>query len=305
MRSHQDHYIHQLTVKTITTILKNGAWQAENQSITSAITNDNDLEKPNDHLRAIGENTAGTNAFSDVEFDHKVKRILDVGGGKYDSNRNYLKRERNIDLAVWDPYNRSSAHNNRVEKEVTSNPVDAVTSMSVLNVIPETEVRLAHISTLKAALILGGKAYFKIWPGEYPLQGSYLPAATEAYYQANAYADRFLREIELVFGRGQVKLDTRIPNLIIAVKSSEAQTSESGIILIQNASKKDLEKLSLIRERSIRLLYSRTNIFKLFSTNLSFFKKFETQFIEENRHSDSKIQREYDKARGLVLYNRR
>ena len=31
---------------------------------------------------AVGDNTEGTNAFSDIKFDNHVKRMLDVGGGK-------------------------------------------------------------------------------------------------------------------------------------------------------------------------------------------------------------------------------
>ena len=131
MHSHRDHYIHELTVKKILQVLEKGAWKAENQTITSAFTNDNDLIEPDAKWMAMGENTAGTNAFSDIKFDNDVKRILDVGGGRYDSNRNYMKRARNIDLLVWDPYNRSHTHNTRVQTEVIDHKVDAATSMSV------------------------------------------------------------------------------------------------------------------------------------------------------------------------------
>lgn len=303
MYSHQDHYIHELTVKTISNILENGAWKFDNQTITSAITDSIDKEEkdPDEKLVTIGENTNGIYAFSDITFDNEVKRILDVGGGKYDFNRNFLKRKKNIDLLIWDPYNRSSSHNKNVHAEVINNKVDAATSMSVLNVIPEPEVRLAHINTLKAALAIGGKAYFKIWSGKSPLQQSYLPSATESSYQANAYADRFLREIEIVFGIENVKMDKTIPNLIVAIKLTEDHTTQHDIIRIQKASEKELIFLTKVREKSISKLYSRDAILKLFSTNLSFFKKIEDEFIEQNRHIDSRLQREYDKNHGLVL----
>lgn len=176
--------------------------------------------------------------------------------------------------------------------------------MSVLNVIPEVAVRLEHINTLKAALVVGGKAYFKIWPGEQPLQGTYLPSATDTFYQANAYADRFLREIEIAFGIGNVRLDYNVPNLIIAVKITESNTSQHDIALIQRQSEKELALLTRVRERSHAGFYSRNNIFKLFSTNLSFMKKIEDDFIELNRHSNAKLQHEYDKRYGLVLYKK-
>ncbi len=304
MQSHRDHHIHELTTATIVDLLEKSAWKNDNQTITSANTNDDDLEEPDEQWIAINENTSGINAFSDITFDPHVKRILDVGGGKFDCNQNYMKHQKNIDLLVWDPYNRSQSHNDQIQAEVSKNKVDAVTSMSVLNVIPEADVRLAHINTLKAALVIGGKAYFKVWSGAQPLKGTYLPSATDAAYQANAYADRFLREIEIVFGMGNVKLDRNIPNLIVAVKTRESHTSEHDITRIKKKSEKECTLLSCIKEKSISHLYSRSNIFKLFSTHSSFIKKMEDDFIKNNRHANENLQHEYDKRYGLVLYKK-
>lgn len=176
--------------------------------------------------------------FADLKFDRAVKRILDVGGGKYDCCHDYMK-SRGIDLLVWDPYNRSRKHNIDIQSSVTLESVDAATSMAVLNVIPELEVRLAHICTLKAALAIAGVAYFKVWPGEGLLKGSYKPTVNSygcPGYQANAYADRFLREVQLVFGLNNAKLHETIPNLIIARKISNDSTSQAEIELIQKLS---------------------------------------------------------------------
>lgn len=302
MHSHQDHYIHELTVDTILNILKNSAWKVENQTLTSAITDNNNIEEPDYEKLMLGENTSGINAFVDMSFDKSVKRVLDIGGGKYDCNRQYLQRTRDIDLLVWDPYNRPHSHNTCVQAAVESEKVDAATSMSVLNVIPDPEVRLAHINTLKAALIIGGKAYFKVWPGAIPLKGGYLPSATKSSYQANAYADRFLREIEIVFGIGNVRIDDTTPNLIIAIKQTEAHTSRSDIIHIQKKSENEAVILKKTKEKTVSYLYSRNNIFKLFSSNLSFIKKLEKEFVEQNRHHDPRLRNEYDKTRGLVLH---
>ena len=46
---------------------------------------------------------------------------------------------------------------------------------------------------------------------------------------------------------------------------------------------------------------SRNGIRRLLSTNLGFFRKLENEFLEEHRHDDPSIQREYDKRFGLVL----
>ena len=293
MRFHADQFIHQLSTAEILTILAKDAWQTNNQSLTSAITNDNNLIAPDAHWMALGENTSGINAFIDICFDRKVKRILDVGGGRFDCNREFMQKNRGIHLLIWDPFNRSQHHNLNVQQDVTSQQVDAVTSMSVLNVIPEVAVRLAHINTVKKALKIDGKAYFKIWSGDKPLQGSYLASATENSFQANAFADRFLTEIEVVFGVGNVKLESRVGNLIIAKKVSEKNILRNEIVELRKKSFLDSLVFGKLKERSF-------DKFKCSNLSFSFFRKLENGFLEANRHFDQKIQHEYDKRFGVV-----
>lgn len=243
MRAHEDFYakerlIHTLDIEKIFHILHSGAWKTLDQEITSAETNNDSNVQPDMRNIEAGENTCGVDAFADLQFDLTVKRILDVGGGKYDCCHHYMK-SRNIDLLVWDPYNRPHEHNINIQNTVACQKVDAATSMAVLNVIPEPEVRLAHICTLKDALMINGLAYFKIWPGEDALKGSYKPTINSyGYpgYQANAYADRFLSEVQLVFGLNNAKLHETVPNLIVAVKMSNEPTSKTDIELIQKLS---------------------------------------------------------------------
>jgi hypothetical protein len=212
--------IQDISSEKITEILQHGAWKITGQSITSAETNNDTNPAPLYDQISRGDNAAGVNAFADIHFDKNVKSILDVGGGKYDVCRNYM-RTKNIELLVWDPYNRSKENNDSVKLAVTKHKVDAATSMAVLNVIPDVETRLEHIVTLKQALKINGYAYFKIWPGEGNLKGAN-KAIVNAYgypgYQANAYAVKFLPEVQLVFGVKNVRLDPKVPNLIIAKK---------------------------------------------------------------------------------------
>jgi hypothetical protein len=299
MHSHQEHYIHELSPQTILEIIGNDAWRTNNQTINSATTNTDDFPEPDTHQLAQNENTSGVNAFSDITFDTGVKKVLDLGGGKYDQNKHYLKTKMNIDLSIWDPYNRTVSHNAAIEADVMKDKVDAATSMSVLNVVPDTQSRLAHITTLKAALKLQGKAYFKIWPGDKPLRGTYLSAATDSSYQANAFS-----EIEVVFGVGNVEIHPDIPNLIVAVKTTEAHTSLDAIIQIQNQSAKDSVLFSKLKGNSTQQLGYNTNILKLFSTNLALFKKMNREFVEKNRHNDDRILLEYNKRCGLVVYKK-
>jgi hypothetical protein len=151
--------IKDLSPTAISQILKNGAWITTDQSISSAETNNDINPHPDYNQIKHGDNAAGVNAFADIPFAKDVKRVLDVSGGKYDVCRNYMHTKQ-IELLVWDPYNCAKAHNNQVKQEVTRHKVDAATSMAVLNVIPEPEVRLAHIVTLKQSLKEDGYAIF-------------------------------------------------------------------------------------------------------------------------------------------------
>lgn len=236
-----EYFIHDLNSERIADLLQSSAWSAAQQAITSAETNNDCCPEPNMKNIAAGENTCGVDAFVDLEFSADVKQILDVGGGKYDVCRDYMKL-RNVDLLVYDPYNRTQEHNEKIKREVSKEKVAAATSMSVLNVIAEPEARLAHICTLKDALDINGMAYFKVWPGEGELKGCYRPTVNSyghPGFQANAYADRFLREVQLVFGVENAMLHATIPNLIVAKKISNEPTGKNEIECIQRLSKTD------------------------------------------------------------------
>ncbi len=294
----RDQFIHEQSATKIYDIINNQAWETSNQSISSAITNQDNILAPSDHYVEIGENTSGPTAFVDIQFDRSVKRVIDIGGGKFDCNKDYLKLSRNIELHIWDPFNRSAAHNLAVKSEFLHKKADAVTSMSVLNVIQEVESRLAHIATLKDALANDGKAYIKIWPGELPYKGSYTPTSTNSYYQANAYADRFLSEIEVVFGKGNVHLSSKVENLIVAEKKPDQVSTIADIEAVQLISRH--EALGREREKSKAIKKIQARDIQLMHFNMGLFKQVGTDTGFAYRHQDHFTQREYDKRFGLV-----
>lgn len=299
MQSRQDRFIHELSLNHLIDALHQNPWCVQNQSLNSAVTNDNDLPEPNAQWQALGENTAGVNAFADIHFGSGVKRMLDVGGGQFNHNRDYMKRENNIELLVWDPYNRSAQHNAQIKAAVMAQKVDAVTSMSVLNVIPDIEARLAHMVTLKSALVMHGQAYLKIWPGEGWLKGSYLPSATQIAYQANAYAHRFLHEVEAVFGLGNVILDKTIPNLIVAQKRSESLPCLTELVCVQKKSASVALRLAGVRAKSMVRITTGSHLLGFFAKGLSWYEKLEEAFVVEHRHANAELQQAYDRKHGL------
>jgi hypothetical protein len=97
MKTMYDHFIFELSAEAILYILAEGAWKSENQSVTSAATNDNSSAEPNILWLDQNENTSGINAFYDLPLDEQTTVMVDFGGGKYDVNREYLQKK-NIEL---------------------------------------------------------------------------------------------------------------------------------------------------------------------------------------------------------------
>ena len=114
-------------------------------------------------------------------------RVLDYGGGRYDKARDYMV-PKGVDVQVYDPFNRSKVHNDRVMKEMRKRP-DVIVCSNVLNVIAEDDVirdvvgrirRLCKSSTVVVFLIHEGK-------------GNGIGAPTSRGYQRNAKAQDYAR----------------------------------------------------------------------------------------------------------------
>ena len=77
--------------------------------------------------------------FSLVDFKPNTIN-LDYGGGKFDNAVEFLA-QKDVKNLIFDPYNRSSAHNQEVLKEIRDNGgADTATLSNVLNVIQEKEI---------------------------------------------------------------------------------------------------------------------------------------------------------------------
>jgi hypothetical protein len=86
---------------------------------------------------------------------------LDIGGGKYDLMTEKLL-EKNVTNLIFDPYNRSLAHNLDVIRTIFRNGgIDTATIFNVLNVIKEHEIQLTVLNMAKAALKKGGYVFVR------------------------------------------------------------------------------------------------------------------------------------------------
>lgn len=179
----------------------------------------------------IVDNTEGIGAFEGIVhlFPQKAL-VLDVGGGQFDTNAEWvMKRRPDVKMLVADPFNRTKEHNLEVQRVVEGNAgAHVVTSISVLNVIPDVKNRMRHIRLVHEAVRPNGIAIFKTWAGLWPMRGTRLqqietkdaqgqPIPGGGWCQNNAWASAYRQHIAAVFGEENLFVDNN-QNAIFATK---------------------------------------------------------------------------------------
>ena len=169
----------------------------------------------------VVDNTESIAAFEDIlELIPEDAFLVDVGGGQYDSASKWVERQKSsVSMMVADPFNRPIEHNKKVQEEVAKRGgADLVTSMSVLNVIPDLSSQTWHVWLLHHILKPGHLAIFKFYAGLWPERGSRIqtvsaplvdPTSANSQAQNNAFADAYAPLIAKVFGAGNIFADTR------------------------------------------------------------------------------------------------
>jgi len=131
-----------------------------------------------------------------------IKTNLDYGGGKYDLGTEYLK-EHNIINYVYDIFNRTEEHNNKVIKIVTENGgTDSVTLLNVLNVIKEKSTRLYVIKHAYSFLNDNGVMIITCYNGNSTEVGRLSKSNT---WQENRSVKTYIPEIKEALGNIQVE----------------------------------------------------------------------------------------------------
>lgn len=119
-------------------------------------------------------------------------RILDYGGGKYDSNITYMQ-EKGCQVYVYDKYNRSKEHNEHVLQEMTRLTPNYIVCSNVLNVIYEDEIIdeiLKDIAQYKTATV-----FIAIYEGDKKGIGK----ETNKGWQRNEKTTSYIPKIEKYF----------------------------------------------------------------------------------------------------------
>lgn len=119
----------------------------------------------------------------------KGKKVIDVGGGKFDNAIEYCKKI-NTDLSVYDKYNRTYEHN----EKVLSENYDIAIISNVLNVIDDAKERalVLALASSKANIIL-----ITVYEGDKSGIGR---VSQEDCWQENRKTKDYIEEIKLALG---------------------------------------------------------------------------------------------------------
>lgn len=189
-------------------------WNTQSQSITSAGTSMNSTKVP----AVFNKTTWQSNT-----------RNADIGGGKFDTATNMLfeKCVRNV---IFDPFNRSAAHNDFAVELIENHQCDTCTCANVLNVIQDPAARLQVIHQAANTIKPHGAAYFQIYEGD----GSGTPKATCKGWQENRKAETYMRAIaqafkeverhgNIIIGKSPINLETPAQTIDMAVYSNSEE----------------------------------------------------------------------------------
>jgi hypothetical protein len=121
------------------------------------------------------------------------KKNLDIGGGKFDTASEWLLENHGCKNLVYDPFNRSEAHNKKVLKQAKK--VDTVTLSNVLNVIKEKSAREGVLNFAAFHAAPGAKVYITVYEGDRSGKGR----ETRCGYQLHRKTEAYIKEVKAFF----------------------------------------------------------------------------------------------------------
>lgn len=122
------------------------------------------------------------------------KKNLDIGGGKYDTASKWLQSNHGCKNLVYDPYNRTAAHNRKVLKQ-SEKGVDTITISNVLNVIKERRHRREVLDLAASRCGANARVYIAVYEGDRSGQGK----ETRCGYQLNRRTQDYVKEVARFF----------------------------------------------------------------------------------------------------------
>ena len=165
-------------------------WDDPIQAITSANTSVN--------------KTKTAAAFTQLTKEKAFKKgsvNIDIGGGKFDNADELLQKSDATNL-VYDPFNRTKAHNANVVDAVSGGNADTATINNVLNVIDGEANQLKVLNQAKDAVKKDGKVYISVFEGKKDGVGR---VTSKDSYQQDKKAAEYLDLVKKVFPDAKLK----------------------------------------------------------------------------------------------------
>jgi hypothetical protein len=164
-------------------------WDEPVQAITSADTSINSSKLPA--------------AFTQLNKEGVFKKgsvNIDIGGGRFNNADELLQKSDATNL-VYDPFNRTKAHNANVVNAVSGGNADTATINNVLNVIEDEANQLKVLKQAKDAVRKDGEVFISVYQGK----GDGIGKATSKGFQQNKKAADYLDLVKKVFPDAKLK----------------------------------------------------------------------------------------------------
>ena len=143
--------------------------------------------------------------YKEVEKHHgwtKGSLNLDIGGGKYDTLSDILKKNDDVTNLIYDPFNRSEYHNVNIINHLYESKADTVTISNVLNVIKEKKERINILHNAFNNLKENGVLYITVYEGNCSGIGK---NTRKDQFQLNHKSSWYLDEVRTVFPSANIK----------------------------------------------------------------------------------------------------
>ena len=168
---------------------KNLIWNYPNQPITSADTSINSSKLPA--------------AFTQLNKEGAFKKgsvNIDIGGGRFNNADELLQKSDATNL-VYDPFNRTKAHNANVVDAVSGGNANTATINNVLNVIDGEANQLKVLKQAKDAVKKDGEVFISVYQGK----GDGVGKATSKGFQQNKKTKDYLELVKKVFPDAKIE----------------------------------------------------------------------------------------------------
>lgn len=133
----------------------------------------------------------------------KGDRVLDYGGGKYDTATEFMA-DKGVKVFVFDPFNRTPAHNRSVLARFKKNKPDVIVCANVLNVIMEDNYVIDVIRKIKHLAGKNTAVIFSVYEGDKSGFGKPTVKGYQRNTRASGYADFILPYFPNAIRKGNV-----------------------------------------------------------------------------------------------------